>query len=122
MSKKSSRNNSGWLRQQAEQQRKAQAAKLARRTEQQTNEAQAKEFLSKLMTEYVEQKARLARLAPAFADRCWRVHELMGQARRDWERAEAAEAKVRELQAQLDARPKTNGHTPAKKPAVKRVT
>ena len=102
-----------WLRAHAQAQRAK--AKQSGETEKQVNERQAKEFLTRLVKEAMEQKARLERLAPAFAERCWRVHELMGQLRAEWERAEAAEARIEELEREVEAlaKPKSNGHSTA---------
>lgn len=111
MSNKSKRKPpNGWARQQAVAQKKAQERKVAQLTEQQGNEATAKQVFTELITQWMAQQGRLQRLSEAFADRCWRVHELSQQAKAEWERAEAAEAKVRELQAQLNRPPaKRNG-------------
>lgn len=109
------RGNRDWLRQQAERRQK-QSAEAKARAEVQT-EQQAKDFVQKLVTELMQTRQRTARLAHAWADRCWRVHELMGLLRSEWERAEAAEARVRELEAQLSG---TNGH--AKKAVPRKTT
>jgi hypothetical protein len=89
----------GWLREKA---LAAQEDALKRKeTETANNEQKVKEFLADLVKRVMAQELRLKRLAAAFADRCWRVHELMGENRELWERANTAEDKVRELEAKL---------------------
>jgi hypothetical protein len=78
----------------------AEAQKEASQQRGQASEEQAKEFLTKLFEEHARIQQRVARLAIGFADRCARVHELMGLYRQEWERAEAAEARIAELEAQ----------------------
>jgi chromosome segregation ATPase len=107
--------NTEWLRQQAAQQRQAKADREARVTQQQQDTQTAKDQLGQLVTKLVTQQQRLVRLSTAFADRCWRVHELYQELKAEWERAEKAEARVQELETELAALKSTNGH--AKKPA-----
>jgi polyhydroxyalkanoate synthesis regulator phasin len=95
MSKKSSRPN--FRQQQAKALVQQQVAKRAAETEQDEAEKKVKEFLTELIQKYVSVQAQLQRLAPAFADRCWRVHELYQDVKAQWARAEAAEERVREL-------------------------
>jgi hypothetical protein len=101
-----------WLRHQAENQQRANAQKKAGQTDQQLTQQKLRKVLTELGQQLVLREARLRRLAPAFADRCWRVVELKRELRGEWERAERAEARIRELETQLAAVKKTNGNTP----------
>src|SRR5579875_2722434 len=115
------RKGSGWLRQQAVAEKDASARKRAARTEKQVQEQQAKDALTKLIQQTVQQQARLQRLAVAFADRCWRVHALYGLLRPEWERAEAAEGRVRQLENELRALKAPARKAAAPKPGTKPV-
>ena len=96
--------NAEWIRHQAEVQKQADAEKAERLSVQQA--VQIQEKLKSLLTELVRygavQRGRTQRLAVWHAERCMRVRELLKQLRAEWERAEAAEATVAELRAQLD--------------------
>jgi hypothetical protein len=99
--------HSAWLSHQAAVQQRAAAEKETRDAQQQ----QAKRVLETLAKRFLEYQGRTQRLAAAFADRCWRVHELYGLYRAEWERAERAEARVKDLELQLHAA-SPNGHAP----------
>lgn len=94
--------NKEWLRQQALRQQAQTAEKQQLVTERQSNEERVKKLLTKLVQQLVESQGKVQRLALAYADRCARVVDLSAQCRQEWVRAEAAEARVAELEKQID--------------------
>src|SRR4051812_2775087 len=94
--------SSDWLRQQA-QARQAVTAQLSTRTDEKhvRQQEQAKKVFQKLISQTITQQQRLTRLAAAFADRCYRVHELSGLYRAEWERAQRLQADNEELRRRI---------------------
>lgn len=92
-----------WAKAQASKQRRIEELRRARQAPQTAEREEQAEKVRRILTRFVQQEAKVNRLAQAFADRAFRVHELMGQLRAEWERAEAAEARVKELEKKLAA-------------------
>jgi len=96
------RRDNDFLRHQARARQAAKAQLLARQGEKELQQQQAKAVLQQLITQTMAQQQRLARLAPAFAERCGRVHELLGLYRVEWERAQRLQVENEELRARVE--------------------
>jgi hypothetical protein len=108
-----------WLRHQAQARQTAQVG-LTRPSEKDSEkdvqdsekdlqrQQQARKVLHKLVSQTIAQQQRLSWLAVGFAERCYRVHELSGLYRAEWERAQCLQADNEELRrriAHLEAQP-----------------
>lgn len=102
MSNKSRKKPPAWLQQQAQIQRAEQLRRLAARTEENDQSEKAKQMFTELINSVLTSQGKIQRLAVAYADRCWRVHELYQVFKAEFDRAEQAEARAANLQHRLD--------------------
>jgi hypothetical protein len=110
--------NPAWRKHQAAVAQQAAAAHAVPQTPESKARDEFMRGLAQLVQRIADQEGRLRRLAVWHAERCVRVVELKAELRAEWERAEVAEAKVRQFESQVSAQVKTNGRGKAPRAEV----